>query len=77
LIYYTLNVNICVEIDHGTHMLCTRLCPWEMGVTEFHKPMNNKLFDDIYDLSKTLNPNMVVAAVKIQVRGVHNPYRYP
>jgi hypothetical protein len=23
-----------VEIDPGTHMLCTRLCPWETGVTE-------------------------------------------
>jgi hypothetical protein len=34
LIYYTCDVNICVEIDPGTHMLCTRLCPLEMGVTD-------------------------------------------
>jgi hypothetical protein len=33
LIYYTCDVDICVEIDPGTHMLCTRLCPWETGVT--------------------------------------------
>jgi hypothetical protein len=31
--YYTCDVNICVEIDPGTHMLCTRLCPSETGVT--------------------------------------------
>jgi hypothetical protein len=31
---YTCDVNICVEIDPGTHMLCTRLCPLETGVTE-------------------------------------------
>jgi hypothetical protein len=34
LIYYTCDVNICVEIDPGTHMLCTRLCPLETGVIE-------------------------------------------
>jgi hypothetical protein len=33
LIYYTCDVNICVEMDPGTHMLCTRLCPLEPGVT--------------------------------------------
>jgi hypothetical protein len=33
LIYYTYDVNICVEIDPGTHMRCTRLCPLETGVT--------------------------------------------
>jgi hypothetical protein len=33
LIYYTCDVNICVEIDLGTLMLCTRLCPLETGVT--------------------------------------------
>jgi hypothetical protein len=33
LIYYTCDVNICVEIDPGTHMRCTRLCPSETGVT--------------------------------------------
>jgi hypothetical protein len=31
----------------------------------FHKPMNDKLFDNSYDLSKTPNPNVVVAAIKI------------
>jgi hypothetical protein len=31
LIYYTCDVNICVEIDPGTHMLCTRLCPFGNG----------------------------------------------
>jgi hypothetical protein len=36
LIYYTCDVNICVKIDPGTHMLCTRLCPLEMGVTPIH-----------------------------------------
>jgi hypothetical protein len=30
LIYYTCDVNICVEIDPSTHMLCTR----QTGVTE-------------------------------------------
>jgi hypothetical protein len=35
LIYYTCDVNICVEIDPSTHMLCTRLCPWETGVTRW------------------------------------------
>jgi hypothetical protein len=35
LIYYTCDVNICVEIDPGTYMLCTRLCPLETGVTHF------------------------------------------
>jgi hypothetical protein len=34
LIYYTCDVNICVERDPSTHMLCTRLCPLETGVTE-------------------------------------------
>jgi hypothetical protein len=33
LIYYTCDVNVCVEIDPGTHMRCTRFCPWETGVT--------------------------------------------
>jgi hypothetical protein len=33
LIYYTCDVNICVEIDPGTHMVCARLCPLEPGVT--------------------------------------------
>jgi hypothetical protein len=32
LIYYTCDVNIFVEIDHGTHMLCIRLCPLEPSV---------------------------------------------
>jgi hypothetical protein len=35
LIYYTCDVNICVEIDPGTHMRCTRLCPSETGVTQY------------------------------------------
>jgi hypothetical protein len=34
LIYYTCDVNICVEIDPGTHMLCTRLYPLETDVTD-------------------------------------------
>jgi hypothetical protein len=42
-----------------------------------HKPMNNELFDDRYDLSKTPNTNMAVAAVKIELKGVHNPWSYP
>jgi hypothetical protein len=33
LIYYTCDVNICVEIDPGTHMLCARFYPLEPGVT--------------------------------------------
>jgi hypothetical protein len=33
LIYYTCDVNICVEIDPGIHMRCIRFCPWETGVT--------------------------------------------
>jgi hypothetical protein len=28
LIYYTCDVNICVEMDPGTHMLCARFYPW-------------------------------------------------
>jgi hypothetical protein len=39
--------------------------------------MNNELFDDRYDLSKTPNTNMAVAAVKIELKGVHNPWSYP
>jgi hypothetical protein len=34
LIYYTCDVNICVEMDPGTHMLCARFYPLEPGVTE-------------------------------------------
>ena len=30
-----------------------------------HKLMNDELFDERYDLSKTPNPNVVAAAVKI------------
>jgi hypothetical protein len=33
LIYYTCDVNICVKMDLGTHMLCARFCPLEPGVT--------------------------------------------
>jgi hypothetical protein len=36
LIYYTCDVNICVKIDLGTHMLCIRFCPLEPGVTLSH-----------------------------------------
>ena len=42
-----------------------------------HKPMTATLFDDRIDLSKTPNPNVVVAAGKIEVRGVHNPWSHP
>jgi hypothetical protein len=28
LIYYTCDVNICVEMDLGTHMVCARFYPW-------------------------------------------------
>jgi hypothetical protein len=34
LIYYTCDVNICVEIDPDTHMLCIRFCPLKSGATE-------------------------------------------
>jgi hypothetical protein len=34
LIYYTCDVNICVEMDPDTHMLCARFYPLEPGVTE-------------------------------------------
>jgi hypothetical protein len=34
LIYYTCDVNICVEMDPGTHMVCARFYPLEPGVTE-------------------------------------------
>jgi hypothetical protein len=27
LIYYICDVNVCVEMDLGTHMLCIRFCP--------------------------------------------------
>jgi hypothetical protein len=33
LIYYTCDVNICVEMDLGTHMVCARFYPLELGVT--------------------------------------------
>jgi len=33
LIYYTCDVNICVEMDPGTHMVCARFYPLESGVT--------------------------------------------
>jgi hypothetical protein len=39
LIYYTCDVNICVEMDPSIHMLCARFYPLEPGVTylETHK----------------------------------------
>jgi hypothetical protein len=43
----------------------------------FHKPMNGELFDNRYDIRKTLNPNVVVTAVKIDVRGVRDPWSHP
>jgi hypothetical protein len=36
LIYYTCDVNICVEMDPGTHMVCARFYPLEPGVTGEH-----------------------------------------
>jgi hypothetical protein len=33
LIYYTCDVNICVEMDPGTHMVCAWFYPLEPGVT--------------------------------------------
>jgi hypothetical protein len=36
LIYYTCDVNICVEMDPGTHMVCARFYPLEPGVTRAH-----------------------------------------
>jgi hypothetical protein len=36
LIYYTCDVNICVEMDPGTHMVCARFYPLEPGVTVMH-----------------------------------------
>jgi hypothetical protein len=41
LIYYTCDVNICVEIDPGTHMLCTRLCPLE--TSDIQKNVDQKV----------------------------------
>jgi hypothetical protein len=35
LIYYTCDVNLCVEMDPGTHMVCARFYPLEPGVTVF------------------------------------------
>jgi hypothetical protein len=35
LIYYTCDVNICVEMDPGIHMLCARFYPLEPGVTRY------------------------------------------
>jgi hypothetical protein len=35
LIYYTCDVNICVEMDPGTHMVCARFYPLEPGVNQF------------------------------------------
>jgi hypothetical protein len=37
LIYYTCDVNICVEMDPGTHMLCARFYPLEPGVTTLRR----------------------------------------
>jgi hypothetical protein len=34
LIYYTCDVNICVEMDPSTHVLYARFCPLEPGVIE-------------------------------------------
>jgi hypothetical protein len=50
LIYYTCDVNICVEIDPGTHMLCTRLCSLEKGVTLL-LVVSQKVMPDVYVLS--------------------------
>jgi hypothetical protein len=36
LIYYTCDVNICVEMDPGTHMVCVRFYPLEPDVEVFH-----------------------------------------
>jgi hypothetical protein len=38
LIYYTCDVNICVEMDPGTHMVCARFYPLEPGVTGIPLP---------------------------------------
>jgi hypothetical protein len=35
------------------------------------------LFDDRYDLSKTPNPNVKAAVVKIEVRGVRDLWSHP
>jgi hypothetical protein len=35
------------------------------------------LFDKRYDLSKKPNPTVAMAIVKIEVRGMHNPWKYP
>jgi hypothetical protein len=45
LIYYTCDVNICVEIDPGTHMPCTRLFPLETGVTEVVSKLVSFIFN--------------------------------
>jgi hypothetical protein len=39
--------------------------------------MNEELFNERYDLSKIPNPNVGADAIKIEVRGEHNPWRYP
>jgi hypothetical protein len=39
--------------------------------------MNDELFNNRYDLSKTPNPNVVAATVKIEVRGVRDPMSHP
>ena len=43
----------------------------------FNKLMHSELFDNIYDLSKIPNPNVVVATVKIEVRGMCDPWSHP
>jgi hypothetical protein len=35
LIYYTCDVNICVEMDPGTHMVCARFYPHGTGCDIF------------------------------------------
>jgi hypothetical protein len=37
-----------VEIDPGTHMICTRLCPLETGVTRSHGAKEERQVEDVH-----------------------------
>jgi hypothetical protein len=37
LIYYTCDVNICVEMDPSTHMVCARFYPLEPGGQKWYQ----------------------------------------
>jgi hypothetical protein len=61
LIYYTCDVNICVEMDPGTHMVCARFYPLEPGVTVFRLQLKKML---VSSTAKQTNASTSVVHIK-------------